>query len=61
MWETLEEATRPHVDEMKEADFDPFFMGWASQFKGSNELQLLMHYRMAHFNFKFPTTWRFSA
>ena len=42
VWETLEEATRPHVDEISKDEIHRFFTAWALQMKGSEELNDLM-------------------
>ena len=38
VWETLEEATRPHVDEIAKEEIEKFHRGWALNFKGSEDL-----------------------
>ena len=38
VWETLEEATRPHVAELTKDEVLPFLCGFAMQIKGSDDL-----------------------
>ena len=42
VWETLEEATRPHVDEISKDEIHRFFTAWALQMKGSEEMNDLL-------------------
>ena len=49
VWETLEEATRPHVDEISKDEFQRFITGWSMQMKGSEELYDLMQERVFYF------------
>ena len=50
VWETLEEATRPHVDELGADELMQFMTAWSLNMKGSEELNDLMHERMSiHF------------
>ena len=50
VWETLEEATRPHVDTLSADELMPFLTGWALNMKGSEELHDLLHERASiHF------------
>tara|TARA_B110001450_G_scaffold204662_1_gene194373 strand:+ start:320 stop:511 length:192 start_codon:yes stop_codon:yes gene_type:complete len=38
VWETLEEASRPQVDELSKDESVAFFRGWNNQNKGSEDL-----------------------
>ena len=46
VWETLEEASRPQVDEMNEDELKKYFTAWSIQQKGSEELNDLMQERI---------------
>ena len=47
VWETLEEATRPHVDKLTPDGILRFFSAWAIQMKGSEEFHDLMHEKVS--------------
>ena len=38
VWETLEEATRPSMDQLKKDEINQFFTAWQLNLKGSDEL-----------------------
>ena len=38
VWETLEEASRPQVDELSKDEIVSFFRAWNAQGKGSEDL-----------------------
>ena len=45
VWETLEEATRPHVDQLSLDELFQFSSTWALNMKGSEDLHDLLHER----------------
>ena len=49
VWETLEEASRPQVDELSKDELHSYFRAWAAQNKGSEDLHDLMHERIYSF------------
>ena len=48
VWETLEEATRPHMDELTKDEIKQFFTAWQVNVKGSDELHRMAHERVLY-------------
>ena len=55
VWETLEEATRPQVDELSKDEIHRFLTGWALQMKGSEDLNDVMQERIYFYFADSPT------
>ena len=49
VWETLEEASRPQVDEIPKDAIIPFWTAWVKQIKGSEELNDFMEERIYYY------------
>ena len=49
VWETLEEATRPHIYEIAKEEIIQYNTAWLAQMKGSEELHDLMLERISYF------------
>ena len=49
VWETLEEATRPHVDTMDFASLCNMYKGWILNLKGSDDFHDIAQDRMRYF------------
>ena len=54
VWETLEEATRPHIDTLNNEEIGSFMQAWALNFKGSDDLNDLVIERYLQLNVKSP-------
>ena len=54
VWETLEEATRPQVDELSKEEILYFYSAWALQTKGSDDLMDLLLERFMYFYAEAP-------
>ena len=46
VWETLEEASRPQIEEISKEDMVKFIVAWGVQIKGSEELNDMMQERI---------------
>ena len=54
MWETLEEATRPHVDQISNDELINVYGGFLINLKGSEDLHDVMQDRLRYFNVEAP-------
>ena len=49
MWETLEEATRPHLDTMDQDTLTKTYLGFMVNIKGSEEFHMIAMERLRYF------------
>ncbi len=49
VWETLEEATRPHVEELTKEELEVFVNGWSVNMKGSEVVHMAQEDRMLYY------------
>ena len=54
VWETLEEATRPHLDSLDKDESKQFLFAFVNQLKGSDEFIDLVETRYVYHHAEFP-------